>query len=215
MESVSAAETSSVRPYRGIDPADRLAARCNQLLMTGLDLLGADRSDAAELTVRGICREAGLAIRYFYESFADKDEFISAVFDWVVTDLATSTQAVVDAAAPANQTRAGMAKIVETIAGDVRVGRLLFSTRLANAVLLRKRAESNALFAMLSGQHAEKVLRVPENGRIKAAAHFVVGGVGQTLSAWLAGTVELDADQLTDQLASLLDELADPALYHQ
>jgi hypothetical protein len=56
-------------------------------------------------------------------------------------------------------------------------------------------------------------LRVAENDRIKAAAHFVVGGVAQTIGAWLAGEVRLDPDQLIDQLAALLDQLADPRLY--
>ena len=106
-----------------------------------------------------------------------------------------------------------MARVVRTIGGDSRVGRLLFSTQLANAVLVRKRVESSALFAMLSGRHVENALRVPENDRIKAAAHFVVGGVAQTISAWLAGAVRLDPDQLIDHLASLLGELADPSLY--
>jgi AcrR family transcriptional regulator len=165
------------------------------------------------LTVRAICRRAGLAARYFYESFADKDEFVSAVFDWVVADLAATTQAAVAAVSPREQTRAGMANIVRTIAGDPRVGRLLFNAQLANAVLVRKRVESSALFAMLSGQHVGSALRMPENDRIKAAAHFVVGGVGQTLSAWLAGQVRLTDEQLVDHLASLLDELADPSLY--
>jgi hypothetical protein len=41
----------------------------------------------------------------------------------------------------------------------------------------------------------------------------VVGGVGQTIGAWLAGDVRLDPEQLVDQLASLLDELANPRLY--
>ncbi len=207
------AETTSARPYRGVDPADRLASRRARLLAAGLDLLGADQREAAELTVRGVCRRAGVAARYFYESFADKDEFVAAVFDWVIADLATTTQVTVDAALPEEQTRAGMANIVRTIGGDPRVGRLLFSAHLANAVLARKRVESNTLFAMLSGRHAENVLRVPENDRIKAAAHFVVGGVAQTISAWLAGDVRLDPDQLIDQLATLLDELADPNLY--
>jgi AcrR family transcriptional regulator len=190
-----------------------LATRRSKLLGAGLDLLGADRQDAAELTVRGICRRAGLAARYFYESFADKDEFVAAVFDWVIADLAATTQAEVAAAPPEEQTRAGMANVVRIIGGDPRVGRLLFSAQLANAVLVRKRVESNALFAMLSGRHVENALHVPENDRIKAAAHFVVGGVVQTISAWLAGAVRLDPDQLIDQLASLLDELADPSLY--
>ena len=70
---MASAPTTSARPYRGVEAADRLATRRSKLLGAGLDLLGADRQDAAELTVRGICRRAGLAARYFYESFADKD----------------------------------------------------------------------------------------------------------------------------------------------
>jgi len=205
------ADTAQVRPYRGIGAADRLAERRRRLLSAGLDLLGAQ--DPTELTVRAICRRAGLAARYFYESFTDKDEFVSAVFDWVIADLAATTQAAVAAASPREQTRAGMANIVRTIADDPRVGRLLFNAQLANAVLVRKRVESSALFAMLSRQHVGSALRIPENDRIKAAAHFVVGGVGQTLSAWLAGQVRLTAEQLVDHLAALLDELADPSLY--
>ncbi len=206
-------DTSSSRPYRGVEAAQRLATRRNRLLAAGLDLLGAEQQDISAVSVRSVCRQAGLAARYFYESFTDRDEFVATVFDWVVADLAATTQAAV-AAVPANeQTRAGMANIVRTITCDARIGRLLFSTQLANSVIARKRAESSALFAMLSGQHVGDALRVPANDRIKAAAHFVVGGVGQTISAWLAGDVRLEPDQLVDQLASLLDELAEPHLY--
>ncbi|WP_139333371.1 MULTISPECIES: TetR/AcrR family transcriptional regulator [unclassified Mycobacterium] len=205
--------SESARPYRGVEAAERLAARRGRLLAAGLDLLGAERQDVSALTVRGVCRRAGLAARYFYESFTDKDEFVGRVFDWVVADLAATTQAAVAAVPVHEQTRAGMANIVRTIAGDARVGRLLFSTQLADPVIVRKRAESTALFAMLSGQHAGDALRMPANDRIKAGAHFAVGGVGQTISAWLAGDVRLEPDRLVDQLASLLDRLADPNLY--
>src|ERR1700743_2126785 len=185
MGSMPTAPTSSARPYGGVDAADRLAARRARLLDAGLDLLGGD--GAAELTVRGVCRQAGVAGRYFYESFVGQDEFGGAVFASVIAELAFTTQAAVDAAPPEEQTRAGMTNIVRTIGGDPRVGRLLFSAQLANAVLARKRVESNALFAMLSGRPAGNTLRVPQNDRITAAAHFVVGGVAQSISAWLAG----------------------------
>ncbi|OOK69160.1 putative fadD protein [Mycobacterium kansasii] len=46
----------SARPYRGVEAAQRLAARRRQLLDAGLDLLGCDDGDIAELTVRGVCR---------------------------------------------------------------------------------------------------------------------------------------------------------------
>ena len=206
-------DAASVRPYRGVEAAERLAARRNRLLAAGLDLLGAEQQSMSALTVRGVCRNAGLAARYFYESFTDKDAFVAAVFDWVIAELAATTQASVASAPRQEQTRAGMANIVRTIVRDARIGRLLFSTQLADPVIVRKRAESSALFAMLSGQHVGDVLRVPANERIKAAAHFVVGGVGQTISAWLVGDVQLEPDQLADYLASLLDELAEPNLY--
>lgn len=207
------AESSSVRPYRGVQAAERLAARRRRLLTAGLDLLGADQPDLSELTVRGVCGRAGLSARYFYESFIDKDEFVGGVFDWVVAELAATTQAAVAAMPERGQARAAMANVVRTIAADARIGRLLFSTQLANAVVVRKRAESSALFAMLSGQYAVDTLRAPANDRVKAAAHFAVGGVGQTISAWLAGDVALDPDQLADHLGSLLVELTEPSLY--
>lgn len=205
--------TRSMRPYRGVDAAERLAERRDRLLNAGLDLLGSDRPDLAALTVRGVCRRAGLASRYFYESFTDKDEFIGGVFDWVNAELAATTQAAVAAVPAEEKTRAGMANVVRTIANDARVGRLLFSTQIADPVIVRKRVESSALFAMLSGQHAVNVLRAPANDRMKAGAHFAVGGAVQTISAWLAKDVQMEEEQLVDLLAALIEGLTEPSLY--
>jgi AcrR family transcriptional regulator len=203
---------AQIRPYRGIEAAERLTQRRRRLLDTGLDLLGAENVET-DLTVRAICRRAGLTARYFYESFADKDEFVGAVFDWVVADIAATTQAAVTAARPEEQTRAAMANIVRTIVNDPRVGRLLFSSHLANPVLARKRIEAGSLMAMLSGQQVVSTLNVPDNEKVKATGYFVVGGVVQTISAWLAGEVELEPDRLVEQLGALLDELAEAQLY--
>lgn len=203
---------AQVRPYRGVEAPQRIAERRRRLLESGLDLLGG-KAVPADLTVRAICSQSGLAARYFYESFADKDVFVGEVFDWLIADIAATTQAAVAAAPAREQSRAGMANIVHTISDDARVGRLLFSAHLANPVVVRKRAESGALFALLSGQHAGVALRLEHDDRIKAASHFVVGGVAQTLSAWLAGDIDFSPAQLADQLAAMLDQLADPVLY--
>jgi AcrR family transcriptional regulator len=203
---------TQIRPYGGVDARERTAERRRRLLEAGLELLGC-ADDAAELTVRAICREAGVSARYFYESFTDKDELVAAVFDWVIADIAATTQAAVSSSPPKEQSRAGMANIVRTIADDPRIGRLLFSSHLANTVLARKRVEAGALMAALSGQQAIDSLGVRDNGQVKATAHFVVGGVVQTISAWLAGDVALEPDQLVEQLASTVNALADPALY--
>ncbi|MBB2988676.1 AcrR family transcriptional regulator [Mycolicibacterium iranicum] len=201
-----------VRPYRGVEAPQRVAERRRRLLEAGLDLLGG-KPTPSDLTVRAICAQSGLAARYFYESFADKDVFVGAVFDWVIGDIAATTQAAVATAPVREQSRAGMANVVRVISDDVRVGRLLFSAHLDNPVVVRKRAESGALFALLSGQHAGVALQLEQNDRIKAAGHFVVGGVAQTLSAWLAGDLSFTPAQLASQLGALIDQLADPALY--
>ena len=59
-------DASSARPYRGVRADERLAMRHSRFLAAGLDLLGAEQQDVSELTVRGICREASLAVRYYY-----------------------------------------------------------------------------------------------------------------------------------------------------
>ena len=163
--------------------------------------------DPAELTVRAICGQAGLGVRYFYESFTDKDHFVGAVFDSVIADIAVTTQAAVASAAPDKQARAAMANVVSVISVDPRVGRLLFSVELSNTVIVGKRTESSALFAGLLFAHAGAHGAL-DNDHVKAASHFAVGGVGQTISAWLSGEVRLDQDELVDLLAALIDQLA-------
>lgn len=203
---------TQARPYAGVDAVDRLARRRARLLESGLELLGTN-IDPAELTVRGICQQAGLATRYFYESFSDKDAFIGGVFDWVITQLATTTQAAVAAAPPEEQTRAGMTNIVRTIEADPRVGRLVFGAQVSNTAVIRKRQESEALFVMLAGQHLETLTRQPGTERTKAFAYFVVGGVTQTISAWLAGDVTLTSDELVDQLSAIVDAFGESRLF--
>lgn len=200
------------RPYAGVDAADRLARRRASLLEAGLELLGSN-IDPAELTVRGICQQAALATRYFYEHFTDKDEFIGAVFDSVIADLAATTQAAVTAAPTEQQTRAGLANIVRTIEADPRIGRLIFGTQVSNTTVIRKRQETEALFVMLAGQHVETVTRRTADERAKAFAFFVVGGVAQTISAWLAGSVTLTSTELVDQLSAIVDAFGESSLF--
>jgi AcrR family transcriptional regulator len=206
------AHMAQVRPYRGIEAVDRLTQRRIRLLEAGLDLLGADSTEA-DLTVRAVCGRASLTARYFYESFADKDEFVAAVFDAAVADVAATTQAAVAASPAAEQGRAGIANLVRIISSDSRIGRVLFDVRMSNPVVLRKRSDLGGIFAFLLAQHIATSLRRDQTGRSRAAVHFVVGGVGQTISAWLAGEVDLREEQLVDQLAAILAALDDPSLY--
>jgi AcrR family transcriptional regulator len=198
---------AQLRPYGGVEARDRIAERRRRLLEAGLELLGGS-DHPPDLTVRAICSQAETSARYFYESFTDKDELAAAVYDGVIADIAATTQAAVAAAPRDEQNWAGIANLVRAIASDARVGRLLFNPQLSNAVLARKRAEVGGVFALLSGQHVTSAYQLPQHEWVKAVAHFVVGGVGQTISAWVSGDIRMEQGQLVDQLTRMVDALA-------
>lgn len=200
------------RPYRGIHATQRLAERKRRFIEAGLELLGG-QSDPDELTVRAICAQAGLTARYFYESFTDKDAFVEAVFDSVTAELAVTTQAAVAAAPPAEQNRAGVGNIVQTIADDPRVGRLMFSPELSNAAILRARSRHAEWFVTLGREHIRTALRVNDSNRLKATTHFVIGGLRQAINGWLSGEVQMHAEELVDLLVAIIDDLNNPRLF--
>ena len=72
---------------------------------------------------------------------------------------------------------------------------------------------SGELFIALSGEHIQNALRVGGNDRIRATTNFVVGGVRQTITAWLAGDVQLSVDDLVDVIVAILDDLNEPRLF--
>jgi AcrR family transcriptional regulator len=202
---------TQIRPYAGVEAPERLSLRRRRFLDAGLELLGGS-DNPPELTVRALCGEAGISARYFYEGFTDKDDLVAAVFDSVIADIAATTQAAVAAAPRAEQNRAGISNLVRVISDDARIGRLLFNPALSNPMLARKRAGLGGFFAILSGQHVTTAYQVAQSDTVKALAHFVTGGVGQTLIAWVTGDVDMEPEQLVDQLVSILDVLADPRL---
>ena len=89
----------------------------------------------------------------------------------------------------------------------------MFGDQVANSAVIRKRRESEAFFAMLSGQHVETLLHRPVSEEVKAFSHFVVGGVTQALSAWVAGEVRLSPTGLVDQLTAIIGAFGEASLF--
>ncbi len=70
---------TGTRSWAGVDLAERQRIRRDELLLVGIELLGAVKGPA--VNVRAVCRAAGLTERYFYESFADRDQFVLEVYE--------------------------------------------------------------------------------------------------------------------------------------
>jgi AcrR family transcriptional regulator len=195
--------TPSLRVYGGVGGDHRRDERRTQLIEAGLDLLGS--VDEPALTVRGVCQHAGLATRYFYESFDDRDALTVAVFEHVVSELTESTLAAV-AAAPADavaKVRAGLDRIVRTIADDPRRGRLLFSASLGGKLLADRRMESARVFASLLNAQAREFYGLPADVRMDVTAQFLVGGLAQTLIGWLNGDLPIGQPEVVDHCTGI------------
>lgn len=74
-----------VRDYGGVSAADRRAERRRRLPAAGRRIWG--ESGITEVTVRGVCKAAGLIPRYFYEHFPNRDALLFAVADDVRDEL--------------------------------------------------------------------------------------------------------------------------------
>lgn len=182
----------SGRSWAGVSAEDRRAERRVLLLDAAFDLLGTEGSAAT--TVRAVCAAAQLNPRYFYESFADLDELLVAVYDRLGEELAVTVAKAVASAPPDGQVRAVVDRTVRFVDEDRRRGRVLYHEALGNETLNRRRVESSfALADLIAGGAKER----------RVAASFVVGGFSEVLMAWLDGRIKVSRKQLIDQTTDL------------
>lgn len=89
------AEAGSGRTYGGLCSSERKDRRREAFIAAGLQVFGSSGFRSA--TVRGLCQEAGLATRYFYESFVDMEALLAAVFETCVADFRRRVAATFEA----------------------------------------------------------------------------------------------------------------------
>lgn len=190
-----------MRPYGGENGADRVKRRRAALVEAALDILGAP--GGGSISVRGVCRQAGLTARYFYESFSDVDDLVGTTYDAVVAGIAESAQAAVAAGgkAPKEQIRSVVGDIIGRIDADRRCGRILFSQTLLSGKLASKRMDAAMMFAALTITTAGTQV---EDATVQGAAHFYVGGLGQVLSAWIDDRMDCSRDELIELCVMLM-----------
>ncbi len=196
--------SASVRPYGGVNADQRAADRRERLLEAGLDLLGS-ADESVTLTVRGVCTQSGVVARYFYESFADSDSLAVEVYEQVIHDLVDQTLTALTKSSmdEQEQIRAGVGAIVEHLTADPRRGRLIFGTALTHPALAAKRLEMVRMFAGLLAAQAESFYETDRTARLDAVARFLVGGFGETLTAWQHGDLDVSQDELVDLCVAL------------
>jgi AcrR family transcriptional regulator len=174
-----------------------------------MELLGAGGADA--VTVRAVCEGARLNPRYFYESFADRDRLLVALYDDVAEGLGVEIVHAMAAAGDdlAGATRAGIETVFRYVAADPRRARILYTEAVGLEPLARRRlAATDALITAIAGPveaaAAAGLTRVPAVAPIDVvAASMFTGGVSAILTGWLGGRIDRSLDDLIDEAVVL------------
>jgi AcrR family transcriptional regulator len=155
--------------------------------------------------VRAICGKARLTPRYFYESFADRDELLLALFDQIVSE---ATQAVLTAVVSADhdaraKARAAIGAFLALVTDDPRKARVLFVEAMGSEPLTRRRFETLRMFAGLVAQQGREFYGVEGGALADTTALMLVGGLAETILSWLDGTLHVTREQLIEDCADL------------
>jgi AcrR family transcriptional regulator len=191
--------------YGGASAVERRAARRERLIDAATKLLGTE--GWAGTTVRGVCQQANLNPRYFYESFADLDALLLAVFDRGLDEatqriLAAYATAPDDAHAKAHAT---IGAFVDYVTEDPRWARIAFVEALGNEVLARRRLGTMHAMTQLVAARAREFYGVRGDADPigDVAAALLVGGIAELIIAWLDGRLHVTRAQLVDDVVEL------------
>ncbi len=194
---------SGSRQYGGLSGADRIAERRRRFVAAGLELMGT--RGIAATTLRGVAEEAGLAARYFAESFPTIEDLHIAVFDSIVAEVEERGLAAIaeTQGEPRAQSRAALGALAEVLLTDRRKGRIALIESVSSTALGPRRLSEAQRFAGivagLSGAATD-----PHPLDLRLAAQFVIGGVAETLTAVLVGEITDNREHLIDMLNDLL-----------
>ncbi|WP_156671417.1 MULTISPECIES: TetR/AcrR family transcriptional regulator [unclassified Mycobacterium] len=178
--------------WTGVPLESRVALRRDSLIAAGVQLLGGAGGPA--LTVRAVCRRASLTERYFYESFADRDQFVRAVYDDVCTR-------AMDALTSAGTPREAVERFVELMVDDPVRGRVLLLVPAVEPALTRSGVEWMPTFIDLLQR---KLSAIGDTVLQRMVATSLVGGLTSLFTAYLHGQLGAGREQFIDYCVNLL-----------
>ncbi|MDT5020357.1 MAG: hypothetical protein QOI33_881 [Mycobacterium sp.] len=178
--------------WSGVPLQDRQTLRRDELIVAGVDILGGEAGSA--LTVRAVCRAAGLTERYFYESFDDRDGFVRAVYDHVC---GTAMTALTSSTTP----RDAVERFVALMVDDPVRGRVLLIAPEREPVLTKSGAEWMPNFIDLLQR---KLTRITDPAVQAMVATGLVGALTALFTAYLNGRLATTREQFIDYCVDML-----------
>lgn len=197
--------TDRVRSYGGKTADERTAARRERLVAATTQVVAAHGAGRATMT--GICAEAGLTERYFYESFSSLDEAMLAALDSVCDELAVLVVSTLQSAEGSadDRVRALIVAFFDLVDRSPAKMRVAMVESNANAVLRARRHELIGMFGQLVADEAAGLYPrhawPPERARIHGIVY--VAGLAELVGAWLTGHLAATREELVEAAAVL------------
>jgi AcrR family transcriptional regulator len=192
--------------YGGVSLGERQATRRNRLIDASLHLL--DTAGTNALTVRRVCKQAGLNHRYFYESFDNLDALLDAMIDRVEQDIIGRVNALLaqPPESPKMLVCAAIEIMVDAFTDDPRLLRILHAGgnaalgRRREALLLRSAARIQPFLLIAADARGDTHV---DHHMASTAAYLLLGGWTDALWAWTHGEISIGRAELIGHLTAL------------
>jgi AcrR family transcriptional regulator len=197
------------RTFQGASAAERVAERRTRLIAAALDVVG--ERGVRDFTMTAVCRAAGLTERYFYESFARREDLLEALFDSVAATALDHAVRAADAVPPTEleaRARAAIGATTTLLGDDPRSARL-YREAIGHPELAGRRQDTIAAFAALLARLIAEAHPPLQRADLQLSTIVLTGGVVDAVGFWLDGRLDADVDALLTRCARLVVAAAD------
>lgn len=200
----------SARRYGGKTADKRRQERRDALIGSALEIW--QEQGWAAVTMRGVCARARLTDRYFYESFANRDQLLATVWDQIRDQTLQMLLEVISARAesPAlDQLHAALHALVHQLQAEPTWAQILFGDHSGSAVLEQRRRQTVQQATDIMVDLARPfLLDGIDDQALRTSVLLGIGGFVEIMLAWRSGLVDIDADALVDQLTDISRSLS-------
>ncbi len=202
---------ASTGTYRGTSTVERQADRRRRLLDAALEIGGTQGLSA--LTVRGVCEQAKVGPRFFYEAFADLDALAAGLLLEVQRSALEKAQAAIadTPGEPADRIRAGVAALITDLTDDPRRAQIAFAQAYGSPALMRSRFDGMRQVAQVIIEQTRLVLHLPDgqDRAVAATSQLITGGAAELVLVWLDGGLDIGRAELIDLVADFAIAMVD------
>lgn len=195
------------RRWRGREAADRVATRREQLVEAGVELMGT--VGAGGMSMRGVCRQAGLTERYFYESFTNLDALAVTVLETVVLGARDTLLSALETAPQerAELIRHAVRAFTDYIVADPRRGRIMLGESATSPALSSRGWQlvdefTAPISLAMTGFGAE------DDADVRRNALAVFGALAVLYQRWIADGFAGPRQRFEEHIAQIIEQIA-------